>query len=259
MANISTTKLKMKKLLLVFLSLTLILLSCATNEKTFTKYKKFHVRSEQGLSNKGGAVAVFNKELGTKKKNRSVRPSESMALGLDKSKPSRLGSIKSANYSRTKEAATQQDSNIFEDFSDIFQNGRYTGRYKIGNPYEIEGVPYYPQEYDDYEEVGVASWYGEDFDGKMTANGEIYNLDSMTAAHQTLPLPSMVKVTNLENGKSVVVRVNDRGPFARNRIIDLSKKASQMLAYQDKGTTTVKVEYLPQETAKLLQSLNIDR
>ncbi|HLD77241.1 MAG TPA: septal ring lytic transglycosylase RlpA family protein [Rickettsiales bacterium] len=247
----------MKKLLLIILSTALILFSCVTNERHFKKYKKFTIRAEQATSKRGGAVASHDKENVIKRKARRVKPSESMALGLDKAKTSHLSSIKSQHSSQIAENSEMQHFDMFDDFDSIFVNGRYVGYYKIGNPYEIEGVPYYPQEYDDYEEVGVASWYGEQFDGKMTANGEIYDLSSMTAAHQTLPLPSMAKVTNLENGKSVVVRVNDRGPFAKNRIIDLSKRAAENLDYHKRGTATVKVEYLPEETEKLLASLKI--
>jgi len=89
------------------------------------------------------------------------------------------------------------------------------GVYKVGNPYQIDGVWYYPQEQPDYDETGIASWYGPTFYGKNTANGEVYDGNALTAAHRTLPLPVNVRVTNLENGKSIIVRVNDRGPYAR--------------------------------------------
>ncbi len=96
------------------------------------------------------------------------------------------------------------------------------GVYKVGNPYQIDNVWYYPREQPDYDETGIASWYGPTFYGKYTANGEIYDGNALTAAHRTLPMPVNVRVTNLDNGKSIVVRVNDRGPYARGRIIDLS-------------------------------------
>ena len=99
-----------------------------------------------------------------------------------------------------------------------------SGSYKVGKPYKIMGQWYYPEENYKYKETGTASWYGEDFHAKYTANGEIYDMNTLTAAHRTLPLPSIVKVTNLENGRSLVLRVNDRGPFAKNRIIDISKR-----------------------------------
>ena len=96
------------------------------------------------------------------------------------------------------------------------------GVYKVGQPYQIDNVWYYPREQPDYDETGIASWYGPTFYGKRTANGELYDGNQLTAAHRTLPMPVNVRVTNLDNGKSLVVRVNDRGPYARGRIIDLS-------------------------------------
>ncbi|MBO6783539.1 MAG: septal ring lytic transglycosylase RlpA family protein, partial [Alphaproteobacteria bacterium] len=106
-----------------------------------------------------------------------------------------------------------------------------TGRYKIGDPYQIKGVWYYPAEDYQYSETGIASWYGPNFHGKKTANGETYNQNDLTAAHRTLPMPSAVRVTNLENGRSLVVRINDRGPFARGRIIDMSRRGAQLLGF----------------------------
>lgn len=125
------------------------------------------------------------------------------------------------------------------------------GVYKVGNPYKILGRWYYPKEDYSYSEVGVASWYGPDFHAKRTANGEKYNMHSLTAAHRTLPLPSIVKITNLENGRSLVVRVNDRGPYARNRIVDVSKKVAQLLGFLEKGTAKVRVEILEKESKNL--------
>ena len=116
--------------------------------------------------------------------------------------------------------------------------------YKIGKPYKVNGRWYRPEEDPDYVEVGVASWYGRDFHGKKTANGEIYDMNLMSAAHTTLPMPSMVEVTNLNNGRKVVVRVNDRGPFARNRIIDLSRAAARRLGFEQDGLARVKVRYV---------------
>jgi rare lipoprotein A len=122
------------------------------------------------------------------------------------------------------------------------------GSYKVGNPYQIKGVWYYPQVEDDYSETGVASWYGPGFHGKKTANGEIFDENLVSAAHRTLPMPSVVRVTNLGNGRSIVVRINDRGPFAHGRIIDLSRKAAQMLGFERQGTAKVRVSLLPSET-----------
>ncbi len=115
---------------------------------------------------------------------------------------------------------------------------------KIGKPYQINGEWYYPRMVDRYREIGVASWYGHPFHGRKTANGEIYDMHGMTAAHPTLPLPSVARVTNLENGKSITVRVNDRGPFAKKRIIDLSRRAAWALGFKDQGTARVEVVYL---------------
>lgn len=118
------------------------------------------------------------------------------------------------------------------------------GVYKIGEPYEEDGVWYYPKEEPDYDETGIASWYGGDFHGHRTANGEIFDANGLTAAHPTLPMPVNVRVTNLENGKSLVLRVNDRGPFRRGRIIDVSQRAAQLLGFYGKGTAKVRVTYL---------------
>lgn len=116
------------------------------------------------------------------------------------------------------------------------------GVYKVGNPYEIAGTWYYPSEDYAYVEEGTASWYGQDFHGKRTANGERYDMNAVTAAHPTLPLPSIVKVTNLDNGRVLSVRVNDRGPFHSKRIIDLSRRAAQLLGFYEAGTARVRVE-----------------
>ena len=137
------------------------------------------------------------------------------------------------------------------------KNGKYTGIYKVGNPYTVLGQTYYPREQPNYREIGMASWYGSDFNNKKTANGEIYNMNDYTAAHRTLPLPCIVRVTNLENGKSATVRVNDRGPFVKNRIIDVSKKVAKKLDFHERGTTKVKVEYLPQESEELLEEYGL--
>lgn len=122
------------------------------------------------------------------------------------------------------------------------------GAYKVGKPYQIDGRWYYPNEDMAYQEEGIASWYGPNFHGKLTANGESYDMNALTAAHRTLPMPSFVRVTNLENGRAVVLRVNDRGPFAKERIIDVSRRAAQLLGFQGQGTTRVRVEVLPEES-----------
>ena len=117
------------------------------------------------------------------------------------------------------------------------------GRYQIGKPYTIRGKRYYPKLDPNLKQKGLASWYGPNFHGRLTANGEVYDQYSLSAAHPTMPLPSYAKVTNLENGSSVTVRVNDRGPFSKNRVIDLSARAAQLLGYTKQGVAKVKVEY----------------
>jgi rare lipoprotein A len=116
------------------------------------------------------------------------------------------------------------------------------GIYKVGQPYQIDGTWYYPAEDWNYDETGIASWYGEQFHGKYTANGEVFDLNQVTAAHRTLPMPTVVRVTNLENGRSIEVRVNDRGPYARGRIIDMSRRAAQLLGFEGQGTAKVRVQ-----------------
>ena len=116
--------------------------------------------------------------------------------------------------------------------------------YKLGQPYEIDHVWYFPSYDSNYDRTGTASWYGHPFHGRPTANGERYDMNDVTAAHPTLPLPSRVRVTNLENGRQLVVRVNDRGPFIDGRLIDLSRRAAQLLGFYRKGLAEVRVEYL---------------
>ena len=127
--------------------------------------------------------------------------------------------------------------------------------YKVGNPYKINGKWYYPAVDYQYDEVGIASWYGPGFHGKSTANGEVFDQNKISAAHRTLPMPSVVKVTNLENGLVLEkVRINDRGPFARNRIIDLSKKAAEELGFIKNGVAKVRVEILEDESRKYVST-----
>lgn len=116
------------------------------------------------------------------------------------------------------------------------------GEYKVGKPYKIAGKWYTPKIEPNYNKVGIASWYGAEFHNKKTANGETFNMNALTAAHTTLPLPSYVRVTNLENNRSLILRVNDRGPFAANRLIDVSRRGAQLLGFEKRGTTRVRVE-----------------
>jgi rare lipoprotein A len=141
-----------------------------------------------------------------------------------------------------------------------FRNGKATHPLvKLGKPYEIGGETYYPEYDPEYVETGMASWYGPGFHGKSTANGERFNTGDMTAAHRTLPLPSIVKVTNVTNGKSVIVRVNDRGPFTHSRILDVSQRAAQQLDMVRSGTAKVKVEYMPEASRRYVALLEEGR
>jgi len=144
--------------------------------------------------------------------------------------------------------------------SSLYEDQNYSGHYKVGQPYKVNNVTYRPKEVLHYEEIGLASWYGPGFHGNKTANGEIFNQKKLTAAHNTLPLPSLVQVTNLHNKKSIIVKVNDRGPFARNkknRIIDLSEKAAELLGMKNNGVAVVQVKLLHQETATLHKKLKL--
>ncbi len=118
------------------------------------------------------------------------------------------------------------------------------GHYKVGNPYKIDGIRYVPKLVSEYDETGIASWYGPKFNLKLTANGEIFDQDKISAAHKTLPLPSIVKVTNTENDDTIFLRVNDRGPFVNDRIIDFSKKAAIKFGFYEKGIANVRVQLI---------------
>jgi rare lipoprotein A len=128
------------------------------------------------------------------------------------------------------------------------------GVYKVGQPYDVAGVRYYPKEDPDYDKTGIASWYGDPFHGRRTANGEIYDMNELTAAHKTLPMPVYVRVTNLENGRALVLRLNDRGPFVNGRIIDISRRGAQLLGFHKQGTAKVRVEVIasPSDTRRVL-------
>lgn len=118
------------------------------------------------------------------------------------------------------------------------------GTYRVGKPYTVGGRVYVPEEDVNYREEGLASWYGDDFHGRLTANGEVFDMGSLTAAHPTLPMPCYARVTNLANGKSLIVRVNDRGPYHGNRLIDVSNKAAELLEFKGNGVARVRVEYV---------------
>ncbi|MFN3701538.1 MAG: septal ring lytic transglycosylase RlpA family protein [Alphaproteobacteria bacterium] len=128
------------------------------------------------------------------------------------------------------------------------------GTFKVGNPYQIDGRWYQPQESYTHQETGIASWYGAKFHGRRTANGEIFDKNELTAAHRTLQMPSLIRVTNLENGRSIILRVNDRGPFAKNRVLDVSQRAAELLGFKNQGTARVKVQVLKQESLEIAEA-----
>ncbi len=134
--------------------------------------------------------------------------------------------------------------------SGVFDGAKEPG-YKIGEPYQIQGIWYYPAENYEYDENGIASWYGAQFHGRRTANGEIYDMNALTVAHRTLPMPSFVRVTNLENGRSLILRVNDRGPYARGRILDISRRGAQLLGFRQNGTAQVRVQIMADKSRAL--------
>src|ERR1700754_5156306 len=118
------------------------------------------------------------------------------------------------------------------------------GTYRVGKPYMVAGRVYVPEEDPNYRAEGMASWYGDDFHGRLTANGEVFDMASLTAAHPTLPIPCYARVTNLSNGKSLIVRVNDRGPYHGNRVMDVSSRAAELLEFKSNGVARVRVEYV---------------
>lgn len=127
------------------------------------------------------------------------------------------------------------------------------GTFKVGKPYRVDGQWYYPREQYKMVETGLASWYGPGFDGHKTASGEIYHSNELTAAHRTLQMPSLVRVTNLDNGRSIVVRVNDRGPFRRGRIMDVSSRAADLLGMKRAGTAKIKLQVLTEESMRIAE------
>ncbi|MGI4776018.1 MAG: septal ring lytic transglycosylase RlpA family protein [Janthinobacterium lividum] len=135
----------------------------------------------------------------------------------------------------------------------------YAGHYKIGDQYKIKNQSYKPAVNINYDEVGIACWYGskDSFHGKKTANGDTYNKAVLSAAHRTLPLPSLVKVTNLTNNKSLIVNINDRGPFHKNRLIDVSERAAEILGFKKQGIAKVRIQYLHEDTKRFLNNISL--
>lgn len=206
---------------------------------TFSCSEDYHMRKPRFTPNK---YKTKRKDSGYSYR---IKPSESMQLGIAKE-----------NKTHTQPDYYEKRAKDNDGLVEVLdENDDNVGYFKIGNPYEVQGISYVPQNYEDFEEIGIASWYGDDFHGKATANGETYDMRSLTAAHPTLPLPSIVKVTNLENGKTAIVRVNDRGPFAKNRIIDLSQRTAETLGFRHKGTAKVKIELLRNDTDELLKKI----
>jgi rare lipoprotein A len=138
------------------------------------------------------------------------------------------------------------------------------GRELVGKPYQVAGRTYVPRENAGYSRVGLASWYGSAFHGRLTANGEVFDRHSIAAAHTTMPLPSYARVTNLENNRSMIVRVNDRGPYHANRVMDVSERVAEALDFKRRGTAKVKVDYVARastrgsDDTKLLATLRLD-
>ena len=135
-------------------------------------------------------------------------------------------------------------------------DGNYKGSVKVGDPYNVKNNTYEPKLEQHYDKVGKASWYGDQFHCRKTANGEYFNKHQFSAAHNTLPLPSVARVTNLENNRSIKVIINDRGPFSKKRIIDISESAATALGMKAQGVATVRVEFLPKETNELMAKIS---
>ncbi len=168
------------------------------------------------------------------------------AVGLGIGRLARFGAlglvcIAVAGCSSAVDTKSKYSRRVIEEGEPVPKGGGY---YSVGRPYSINGRIYYPSENVTYRAEGIASWYGPDFHGRLTANGEIYDMHSISGAHTTLPIPSYARVTNLANDRSIIVRINDRGPYARNRIIDLSIGAARALDFYGDGLARVRVEYV---------------
>lgn len=176
-----------------------------------------------------------------------------LALSPANAQSANMSNIHSGNFNNTSYSSTVHQSK-----KPVSLKQKITKPFfKIGSPYVRHGKLYKPHYNPEYNKVGIASWYGPGFHKKVTANGDVFDTNTLTAAHPTLPLPSKVWVTNLENGKKLLLTVTDRGPYAKNRIIDLSHKAAQLLGIDKKGTGKVQVEYDPAETEKHLRAVGL--
>ncbi len=152
-----------------------------------------------------------------------------------------VGCVALAHCSGPYSGKDKYSPRVVEDGEPVPKGG---GAFRVGKPYNINGRTYFPTDNPSYRGEGIASWYGPDFHGRLTANGEVYDMHSISAAHTTMPLPSYARVTNLDNGRSIIVRVNDHGPYARDRIIDLSIGTAKALEFYGKGLARVRVEYV---------------
>ena len=165
-----------------------------------------------------------------------------LALAACSTPPSKVaGKSRSKEYFSEREYGVKASPRVTSQRTRLPRGG---GREQVGKPYMVRGQWYHPREEPGYRKTGLASWYGDAFHGRLTANGEIYDMTHLTAAHPTMPLPSYARVTNTKNGASVIVRVNDRGPFAHGRVIDLSRRAAELLDYTHSGVARVDVEYV---------------
>ncbi len=171
-----------------------------------------------------------------------LKPSEEMQAGSELKKLKKFN----AEQDEYEQAFSRKNQNLIKDQENKELNAEN---------YEAVEVSYIATSKTNYEETGMASWYGSNFSGNKTASGESYNIESMTAAHRKLPLSSLVRVTNLKNNKSVIVRINDRGPFSNNRIIDVSEKAAEALDFKEFGVAKVKIELLEDESEKLITKI----
>lgn len=181
------------------------------------------------------AIALSVAITGCSSSSSSQRPPKLSGLQAPQRDP-KLGVTPSPRVVAPQATQTHRSSR----FGSLRKGG---GHRKIGNPYQIGGRWYTPKEDPNYDRTGIASWYGTDFHGRLTANGELYDMNALTAAHKTLPLPSYAYVTNVQNGRTVLVRINDRGPYAGNRIIDLSRATARQLNLERSGIGSVRVQY----------------
>ena len=194
------------------------------------------VRPAHGRAMTALASAVFLAACSRGEPPRTASPSHH---AYPQARPSPPAPIRSAHDPETGSSASQRVVAVGSDHR-IPKGG---GRYKLGVPYKISGRWYTPHVNPAYDRTGIASWYGDAFHGRKTANGEIYDMMALSAAHPTLPLPSLVWVTNVENGRTMLVRVNDRGPYADDRVIDLSRAVARTLGSEGRGLASVRVRY----------------